>query len=165
MALSRALAALLAAIEGFLSTLAMRVRRPALTARSNPSPCPVNQVRGEPIKAFPYIWYYRTEVHNASKVPMRIIAFTSYSRSDGRWIEWPNVMKRALKTSDFVNWYTEGDPAPDGWIAPGHTAVCDPYWTGLVRLPTAKQTHKLVYTAEDHRGKKYSCEAVIELLP
>jgi hypothetical protein len=142
-----------------------RAARSPLVATNTPASCEVNQVRRRRVKSYPYVYYYRTEVRNNSKAPLRVVAFSYFKRVNGHWVEMPNVMKRPLVAQDFVNWYNDGDPLRDGWIAPGKTAVCDPSWSGFVRPPQALQEMKWVFTAVDKHGKRHTCEAKIDLLP
>lgn len=140
--------------------------RPVLEARNMPDPCRVNQVRGRRIKQspYPYIWYYRTEVHNNSREPQRILSFACYVWTEGRWVEQANVLQHPLGTKDFVAWYNNGDPVPDGWIAPGKTAACDPNWNGFKDVPVTSRKLKWVFVAENRQGKRCTCEAPISLL-
>src|SRR5205823_4576794 len=102
---------------------------------------------------------------NNSKAPLRVVSFSSLRRVNGHWIEMPNIMKRPLVTKDLVAWYNDGDPVPDGWVAPGKTAVCDPNWSGYARPPQVLQQMKWAFTAVDKHGKRYTCEAKVDLLP
>ncbi len=137
-----------------------RTRKPALEVMHFPDPCPVNKPRrGKKVRRS-YVWYYRTQVRNNSQVPLQIIHFENYSLVKGRWVA-SNVLGRALTGKDFAQWYTEGSPAPEGWIGPGATAVCDPNWTWHEVLIGGKT--KWRFTAQDEQGKTYHAEAVIEL--
>lgn len=115
---------------------------------------------GKAFRKAPYVnmWYYRTEVHNATGNPLRIIWFEGYGRQKGRWVA-ANVLGRPLRGKDFAAWYTEGDPAPNGMIGPGKTAACDVNWTGTDKpefVPT-----KWAYLAVDDNGNDYYAEAVV----
>jgi hypothetical protein len=132
-----------------------------LEAISTPNPCPVNKPRHGHVEKYPFVWYYRTEVHNHLKVPLRIVSFSCYTWVDGQWKLMHNVLKRPLGTKDFVAWYSDGDVPHDGWIAPGKTAVCDPNWTHNNTGSGSKC--KWVYQAEDTHGQKYQAEAVVTL--
>ena len=148
----------------FSAELSSAARLP-FVAKNTPAYCEVNRVRRERVKSYPYVYYYRTEVRNNSNAPLRVVSFSCFRRVNGKWIEMPNIMKRPLVVKDFVAWYNDGDPVPDGWIAPGKTAACDPNWSGYLRPPQVVQQLKWAFMAVDKHGNRYTCEAKIDLLP
>lgn len=62
---------------------------PTLRATNPPDPCPVNKPRRGHAEKYPYVWYYRTEVHNFLKVPVRIVSFTGYTWINNQWVTAP----------------------------------------------------------------------------
>ena len=132
-----------------------------LRATNTPDPCPVNTPRRGHTEKYPYVWYYRTEVHNPLKVPVRIVSFTCYAWINQQWVTVGNILKYPLGTKEFVAWYSDGDIPHDGWIAPGKTAVCDPNWTW--NKTGSGQKVKWVYQAEDAHGKRYQVGAQVTL--
>ena len=159
------LAVMMLVLGRFVSARLSGAASSPLIARNTPDPCNVNQIRRRLVKAYPYVYYYRTEIRNNSKSPLRVVSFSCYTWENGRWVEMPNILKRPLVTKDFVAWYNDGDPMPDGWIAPGKMAVCDPNWSGRLRPPQVRQRVKWAFTAVDKNGKRYTCEAKIDQLP
>jgi len=133
----------------------------ALQATNTPNPCPANKPRGRHLVKYPYVWYYRTEVHNFLKVPLRIVSFICYRWTNNHWVNASNILHHPLRTKEFVAWYDNGDIPRNGWIAPGKTAVCDPDWNSN---GTGKgQKIKWVFYAEDAQGKRYQAEALAVL--
>lgn len=142
-----------------------RAARSRFLAINTPAFCEVNKGHRKHVRAYRYVYYYRTEVRNNSKTPLRVISFRCLERVNGHWVEVPNIMKRPLVTQDFVKWYNDGDPIPDGWIAPGKTAACDPNWSAVAQPLQVRRQMKWEFSAEDNHGKRFAFEAKIELLP
>lgn len=106
----------------------------------------------------PNMWYYRTEVSNSTKRPLRIVWFQAYMKLNGQWVG-VNVLGKTLRSKEFAAWYTEGDPARNGIIEPGQTAACDVNWsstTGPDFVPT-----KWAFIAVDDSGNDYYAEAAV----
>jgi hypothetical protein len=109
--------------------------------------------------SYPHMWFYRTEVFNATRHPLRIVWFQAYMKHGGQWVG-ENVLGRTLRSREFAAWYTDGDPVPNGVIQPGQTAVCDVNWssgTGPQFVPT-----KWAFIAVDDRGSDYYAEAAVD---
>lgn len=130
-----------------------------LEATNTPDPCLVNIPRHGQVQKHPYVWYYRTEVHNPLNVPVRIVSFCCYAWRGKQWVAMPNILQRSLGTKEFVAWYSDGEVPHEGWIAPGKTAVCDPNfnWNKMGQ----GMRFKWVFLAEDTHGKRYQAEAQI----
>lgn len=64
---------------------------------------------GTIFKEAPYenMWYYRTEILNKTKQPLRIVWFESYLKYNGHWYG-ANVLGKTLRSKEFSSWYTEG---------------------------------------------------------
>ena len=103
-------------------------------------------------------WAYRTEVHNAGTVPLRVIWFEAYELFGDFW-GGGNIKNRPLTNDDFVKWYAEGDAMDDGWLAPGATAACDPNWhiSRDGELPRLKWC----FLAVDAEGRDFPGEAEV----
>lgn len=73
---------------------------------------------------YPYrfMWFYRTELRNDGPNPLQITRFEAYSFQRGKWLPG-NILGRRLTATDFTDWYSDGDPVADGWIAPKSAAV------------------------------------------
>jgi hypothetical protein len=115
------------------------------------------QPTGKPLKdpPYPYMWYYRTEVHNKSDGWLRIVWFEGFGKDEEGWYS-NNVLGRTLRGMVFSAWYTEGDPTEAGLIQPGQVAVCDVNWHGSVdaKPPEAKWA----FIAVDAAGNDYFVE-------
>ncbi len=111
---------------------------------------------------YPYMWFYRTEVKNQTDRPIRITSFEGYFFRDGRWVA-ANILNRPLTSTDFAEWYRDGAPVRDGWIAPHAVAACDPNWHG-VTSPVSPRC-KWTYDGLDAGGTKYHAEAEIQTVP
>lgn len=116
---------------------------------------------GTIFKEAPYenMWYYRTEILNKTKQPLRIVWFESYLKYNGHWYG-ANVLGKTLRSKEFSSWYTEGDTIKNGVINPGEKAVCDVYWHGNKDpefIPT-----KWAFIAVDDSGNDYFVEAVVD---
>ena len=107
---------------------------------------------------YPYMWYYRTEVHNKSARPLRIVWFEVYTEYEGVW-NANNVLRRTMRGDDFSRWYTEGDQTENGLIPPGGVAVCDVNWHGSWTPETFGT--KWAFIAVDDHGNDYFVEKVV----
>ncbi len=107
---------------------------------------------------FEYMHYYRTEVRNNSKRPLKIIWFEGYLKDGEVWYPG-NVLGRALRGKEFSAWYTEGAKIQNGIIMPGQVAVCDVNWHGS-NYPEVKPM-KWSYIAVDSEGNDFFIEAEV----
>jgi len=101
---------------------------------------------------------YRTEVLNSTEVDIKIVWFQFFIEEHGSWCGY-TVKNRVLREADFLQAYHGGDAFQDGWILPGHTAVCDPNWHGgdLDHFPRVKWS----FLAVDREGETYFDEAEV----
>lgn len=104
-------------------------------------------------------WTFEVRVHNASDRPLRVVAFGSVSWSGDGWEANP----RLFGSKEFTEWYTDGDPVEDGWIAPGKTAVDAASWHTSPG-PTAGRT-KWIYRSVDVEGNEFEVGPEIEYVP
>src|SRR5262245_35700622 len=116
---------------------------------------------GQPLARAPfrYMHYYRTEVRNISRGPLRVVWFEGYSERDGTWYAG-NVLGRVLRGEEFSAWYTEGDSVQHGVIPPGATAVCDVNWHGSDSPGPIRV--KWAFILVDTSGNDYYAEAVVD---
>jgi len=127
-----------------------------------PNPSDVHRAQTTEIPPFPYVWYYRTEVSNATDRPIRITKFEGCFYQDAKWIP-ANITHRILTADDFSRWYTQGDLVTNGWIQPHTRAACDPNWHG-VTSPVSPRC-KWTYDGIDPGGRVYHAEAEIKSVP
>jgi hypothetical protein len=121
-------------MRGFLITLSLLlVASVAVSAADSPVVVTHKPPQGAPLPdpLYPYMWYYRTEVHNASDRPFKVVWFEAFTEEDGWWYA-NNILDRTLRGREFSAWYTEGDDISNGVILPGQTAVCDVNWHGCL---------------------------------
>jgi len=153
---------LLICTASLLMTLFGCASRSGLVVTHTPNPTALHDVKIPEGRPFPYMWFYRTEVRNATEYPIRITGFEGYFYRDEKWVA-VNVFNRALTADDFSEWFTQGAPVKKGWIMPGATAVCDPNWHG-VDTPVSPRC-KWTFDGVDSMGKAYHVEAEIESVP
>ena len=108
---------------------------------------------------FPYMVYYRTELHNSSDRPLKVVWFEGYSKVDNKW-RASNVTGKPLLSHEFGQWYTEGDKLVDRYIMPGKSAVVDVNWHGG-KTPDFLPM-KWAYVAVDNYGNDYFVEAEVD---
>jgi hypothetical protein len=101
---------------------------------------------------YPYMQCYRTEVHNRSDKPLKIVWFEGYSCHEDIWCPG-NVLGKALRGEEFTAWYTEVDTILAGVIPPGKIAVCNVNWHGNT-LPGFMRV-KWSFIAIDQNGNDY----------
>jgi hypothetical protein len=107
---------------------------------------------------FPYVRFYKTEVHNNTDRPIKIIWFDCYFVRNGAW-NAGNALNKVLRTSDFLDWHTHQDIDKDGWIRPGGKAIClvNWHWTNTAGdIPS-----KWAYIGVDKYGNDYFAEAIV----
>ena len=139
-----------------------RAPQPALVVTHIPNPSGIHAANTPDKPDFPYVWFYRTEVSNATDRPIRIIGFEGCFLMESRWIP-ANVMNRPLTADDFSKWYTAGDPVTNGWIQPHATAACNPNWHGATS-PVSPRC-KWTYEGVDAMGNTCHAEAEIKTVP
>jgi len=133
-------------------------------ASSDRAVTPLEVIHLEPTGAplanapYPYMWYYRTEVHNRSSRPLRIVWFEAYTQHEGVWYA-NGVLRRTMRGRDFSNWYTEGDKTENGLLPPGAVAACDVNWHGFDSPHQPRS--KWAFIAVDDKGNDYFVEAVV----
>ena len=133
-------------------------RSDAMMITISPNPCDVHSSPASHEKPYHYMWYYRTEVKNMLPFPLQITWFATFSLIGDEW-----VLQEELDGEDFVNWYVEGDPCPNGIIQPGQTAIRDPSVQGAT--DPRGGISKWAYLAKDPSGQEYYAESVVELVP
>lgn len=114
-------------------------------------------------------WVYRTEIENDHDFPIRVIWFDfsyfddCHGDGNGDWFA-TNIRKRTLRNADFLEWYGDGDGTdkprdPDGWLAPGTVAACDPNycWAFGDKITPVKWS----FIAVDAQGNDYFAEALV----
>lgn len=138
------------------------IHPPGLVVTHTPNPTAIHQAQTAETPPFPYVWYYRTEVSNATDRPIRITSFEGSYYLNSRWTP-ANIMHRTLTADDFSKWFTQGDKITNGWIQPRGKAVCDPNWHGATSPvpPRCKWTFEGI----DSDGKAYHAEAEIKAVP
>ncbi len=146
----------------FTVSLAGCGRTAGLVVTHTPNPSDIHAAAIPEGRPFPYMWFYRTEVHNATDYPIQITGFEGCFYLDGQWTP-VNILKRRLTGADFAQWYAQGCPVTNGWIPPRKTAVCDPNWHG-VTSPVAPRC-KWTYDGVDSNGRQYHGEAEIQSAP
>lgn len=153
-----------------------------LQVRHSPNPCDVNSVPQQSSKAWPYMWYYQTEILNQHHKPLQITEFGFYVLEGKTWklrthikrhMEHedyfnPNLdpfesMPQLYTTKNFIEFYDDGDDVEDGWIQPGHVAArkINSHGSAFKSVPRAKWS----YWAKDHEGNKFYGEAEIISVP
>jgi hypothetical protein len=146
------------ALRGFSVTQHSTQPSNAMVITMSPNPCDVHSSPASHEKQYLYMWYYRTEVKNILPFPLQITWLATYSWIDDEW-----VLQKEFDGEDFANWYTRGDPCPDGIIQPGQTAVRDPSMQGA--NDPGGGISKWAYLAKDPGGQEYYAESVVELVP
>jgi hypothetical protein len=134
------------AVEGTDSPFSVKHLKPTGNPISNPP--------------FKFMHYYRTEVRNNLKRPIKIVWFEGYRKHAGKWYPG-NVLGRALRGKEFSSWYTEGATTTNGVIKPGEIAVCDVNWHGTDHPEPALT--KWAYIAVDDEGNDYFVEEEVPI--
>jgi hypothetical protein len=135
---------------------------PGLVVTHTPNPSDVHAVPGISTNPFPYMWYYRTTVSNATARPIQITTFEGYFWLNGKWVP-KNIMNRKLTSQDFDEWFALGGPLTNGWLQPRQAVACDPNWHGYAE-PVAPRT-KWTFAGVDDQGRAYRAEAEIGAVP
>jgi hypothetical protein len=107
----------------------------------------------------PFIYYYRTEVHNTLNVPLRITWFNAFHRYLLGWTP-RNILGRPLDGRVFSAWYSDGIAIIDGLIPPKESAVCGTNWHGSSSAILGPV--KWAYRAVDPSGAEYYAEVILE---
>lgn len=110
---------------------------------------------------FPHMWFYRTEITNNTKLPLRVVWFDAYIQVEGKWYA-SNVLGRVMRSEDFSTWYREGDTVNNGVIFPGKTAACDVNWHAGATEQFVKT--KWSYILVDNKGNDYFVEKEVDPL-
>ena len=135
------------------------MQQSGLVVSCSPNPCDQHTHPTVPHPPFPFMWFYRTEVHNTLDVPLRVYKFEAFSWDRRRWVAG-NIMGRELTSRDFSEWYADGHAITDGLIPPATVAVDARNWHGSDR-PTAAPV-KWAYWATDPSGGEHYAEVVVE---
>jgi hypothetical protein len=107
---------------------------------------------------FPNMWFYRTEVKNNTKSPLKVVWFEGYLEYHGKW-RAANILGHTMRSEDFSSWYTEGANIQHGIIPPGETAVCDVNWHGSDSKEYINM--KWSYILVDDKGNDYFIEKIV----
>jgi len=145
-----------------LASIAGCTHHRGLAVTHSPNPTAIHQAKTAEAPAFPYVWYYRTEVSNATDRPIQVTKFEGWFYLDAKWTP-ANITHRTLTSDDFSTWFAQGDRITNGWIQPRGKAACDPNWHGATSPvpPRCKWTFEGI----DASGKAYHAEAEIESIP
>lgn len=116
---------------------------------------------GEVLKEgyFPNMWFYRTEIKNNTKFPLKVVWFESYIEHNGHWYA-ANILGHTMREKDFSAWYTEGSKIINGVIQPGDTAACDVNWHGSQSKEYINT--KWSYILVDDKGNDYFVEKIVD---
>jgi hypothetical protein len=102
---------------------------------------------------FPYIRFYRTDITNKTDRPIRIVWFDGYFEYEGSW-RASNVRNKVLRTTDFLDWYSNEDIDKPGGVA---SCLVNWHWTDTPE----KLGTKWAYVGVDSSGHDYFAEAVV----
>lgn len=108
---------------------------------------------------FPNMWFYRTEIINNTRRPLKVVWFDGFFKNNGKWYA-ANILGHTMRKKEFGEWYTEGSKIIDGIIPPGKMAVCDVNWHGG-RSKEYIDT-KWSYILVDDRGNDFFVEKIVD---
>ena len=108
---------------------------------------------------FPNMWFYRAEIKNNTKSPLKVVWFEGYLEENGNWYA-ANITGHTMRSKDFSAWYTEGAKVINGVIPPGEFAACDVNWHGSENKEYINM--KWSYILVDDKGKDYFVEKEVD---
>jgi hypothetical protein len=119
------------------------------------------QPTGEILKDgyYPNMWFYRTEIKNNTKSPLKVVWFEGYIEENGNWYA-ANILGHTMRGEEFSTWYSEGSKVINGVIQPGEIAACDVNWHGGLNKEYINV--KWSYILVDDKGKDYFVEEVVD---
>ena len=108
---------------------------------------------------YPNMWFYRTEIKNNTKKPLKVVWFEAYFKENGNWYA-ANILGQTMRGKEFSEWYTEGSKIINGVILPGEVATCDVNWHGGQSKEYINV--KWSYILVDDNGNDYFVEKIVD---